>query len=64
MTAAVKVVKGCVKVGVNVPEVVWRVQGIGDYCAGCGDPLEPGELAVWGRDGVTHEFCTDDREDA
>jgi hypothetical protein len=41
-------------------EMVERVQGLGDYCAGCGDPLAPGELVMWTRDGGTHEACLDD----
>jgi hypothetical protein len=39
-------------------ELVERVYAPGDDCGGCGDPLEPGDLAVWVENlGRCHESC-------
>jgi hypothetical protein len=41
-------------------DLVERVYAPGDHCTHCGDGFEPGDLAVWGDTGRTHETCTDD----
>jgi hypothetical protein len=40
-------------------DLVERVYAPGDHCTHCGDSFEPGDLAVWGDTGRTHETCTD-----
>jgi hypothetical protein len=41
-------------------DLVERVYAPGDDCGGCGDALEPGDLAVWtATNGRVHECCAD-----
>ena len=42
-------------------ELIERVYAPGDDCGGCGDPLEPGDLAVWvDGNGRVHDCCQDE----
>jgi len=44
-------------------EIVERVYAPGDDCGGCGDALEPGDLAVWVEGyGRVHEYCSEQLE--
>ena len=44
-----------------IAELVERVYAPGDDCGGCGDALDPGDLAVWtDTNQRVHDDCRDD----